>query len=215
MHRETVVVIDDEESMREGCRQALEGQGYVARVATDGEEGVHLVEQLKPEVVLVDLKMPGIDGMETLRRIKQIDPYVVSIVITGYGTIESSVTAMRLGASDYLCKPFDDDQLLTAVESCLEEHAVQQKEASLLPLAHEGSANRQTIIEVLERAACEWSFAAELMEKGSEALDAYKLTSAEKAAIAVGDLAWIENHVGKLNDKQRSWLNCRLAQERW
>ncbi|MFC1671589.1 4Fe-4S dicluster domain-containing protein [Planctomycetota bacterium] len=127
----TVVVIDDEESMRQGCCQALEEKGFRSRAAEDGESGLRLVEHLKPDVVLVDLKMPGMDGMEVLEKIPEINEGAVSIVITGYGTAESAVQAMRLGATDYLCKPFDDQQLLRTVRRGLERHRVEKASAEL------------------------------------------------------------------------------------
>ena len=118
----SALVIDDEESIREGCRQALEAGGYRARVARDGKQGLRLVEQSRPNVVLVDLKMPGVDGLEVLQQIRRIDPGIVSIVITGYGTIDSAVEAMRRGAADYLRKPFDDKVLLETVRRGMNEN---------------------------------------------------------------------------------------------
>ena len=113
--RPSVLVIDDEESIREGCRQALEAGGYWTRVAENGEQGLRLARELKPHVVIVDLKMPGISGMEVLRGVLEANPDVTPIVITGYGSTDSAVEAMRAGASDYLRKPFDDGALLGAV----------------------------------------------------------------------------------------------------
>ena len=110
-----VIVIDDEESTREGCRQILEGEGYRTKVAPDGKRGLQLLTDVKTNVVLVDLKMPGMNGIEVLEKIHEIDPYVITIVITGYGSIESTVNAMRAVAFDYLTKPFGDEQLLDAV----------------------------------------------------------------------------------------------------
>jgi len=110
-----VVVIEDEESMREGCRQTLEENGYTTHVAVNGEEGLLLVKETSPQVALIDLKMPGMGGMEVLTRIRQNDPDVVPIVITGYGTTESAVDAMKIGAFDYLTKPFNETALLDRV----------------------------------------------------------------------------------------------------
>lgn len=102
--------------MREGCRQILQEQGYRAGIAGDGERGLELVERMKPRVVLVDLKMPGMSGMEVILKVRQMDPDIRCIVITGFGTIESALEAMKSGAHDYLCKPFDETRLLHAVE---------------------------------------------------------------------------------------------------
>jgi len=107
-----VVVIDDEESICEGCRQTLEAGGFRAAIARDGTEGLKLVEQSHPKVVLVDLKMPGMSGMEVLAKISEFDPSIVSIVITGYGSIDSAVETMKIGASDFLTKRCAPERLL-------------------------------------------------------------------------------------------------------
>ena len=86
-----VVVIDDEKSICEGCRQTLEEKGFPTATALNGFEGIQLVQEVRPNVLLVDLKMPGISGVEVLKQIPDIDPGIVPIVITGYGTIDSAV----------------------------------------------------------------------------------------------------------------------------
>jgi|GEM_PF-57830 len=111
----SVLVIDDEESMCEGCRQTLEESGFSTAIALNGTEGIKLLEEVKPHVVLVDLKMPGVSGMEVLQRINDIDLHIVPIVITGYATIDSAVESMKIGAFDYLTKPFGPEKLVEAV----------------------------------------------------------------------------------------------------
>lgn len=110
-----VVVIDDEEMFTEGCRQTLEMGGYRAAVARDGPRGLDLVNTARPGVVLVDLKMPGMDGMEVLQHLSKIAPGVVPIVITGHGTVDSAVESMKIGAFDFLSKPFEPEKLLESV----------------------------------------------------------------------------------------------------
>ncbi len=121
-----IIVIDDEESMREACRQTLNEQGYTTTVAENGEQGLQLLEQLRPNVALVDLKMPGMGGMEVIEKINDIDPNVISIVITGYGTTDTAVEAMKLGAYDYLCKPFDQEVLLETINRGMEKYRLQK-----------------------------------------------------------------------------------------
>ena len=111
-----VVVIDDEESMCEGCRQTLELDGYHAEVAMNGTEGLKLVEERLPSVVVLDLKMPGLSGTDVLGKLASIDPSIVPIVITGYGSIDSAVESMKLGAFEFLTKPFEPDRLLDTVK---------------------------------------------------------------------------------------------------
>jgi NADH-quinone oxidoreductase subunit E len=113
--RADVLIIDDEAAIREGCRQTLESEGYRALVAQNGDEGLRLVEKERPRVVLLDLRMPGISGVEVLEKLPGIDPRIIPIVITGYGTIDTAVASMKLGAFDFINKPFDPDQLLATV----------------------------------------------------------------------------------------------------
>jgi NADH-quinone oxidoreductase subunit E len=110
-----VVVIDDEEVFTEGCRQTLEMGGYRAAVARDGPRGLDLVKAARPGVVLVDLKMPGMDGIEVLTHLSKDAPGVVPIVVTGHGTVDSAVESMKIGAFDFLSKPFEPEKLLESV----------------------------------------------------------------------------------------------------
>ena len=110
-----VVVIDDEEMFTEGCRQTLEMGGYRSAVARDGTHGLDLVRTARPSVVLVDLKMPGMDGMEVLTHLSQTEPSIVPIVVTGHGTVDSAVESMKIGAFDFLTKPFEPEKLLESV----------------------------------------------------------------------------------------------------
>ncbi|MDH5467402.1 MAG: hybrid sensor histidine kinase/response regulator [Candidatus Aminicenantes bacterium] len=115
-----VLVIDDEEIMRDSCTQILTKDGFQAETAENGTIGLEKIKEIKPDLVLVDLKMPGISGMEVLEKIKEIDPNIISVVITGYATVESAVDAMKIGAYDFLPKPFSPDQLRLIIRRGLE-----------------------------------------------------------------------------------------------
>ncbi len=115
-----ILVIDDEEIMRDSCTQILTKDGFQAETAEDGTIGLEMLREIKPDLVLVDLKMPGISGMEVLGKIKEIDPNIISVVITGYATVESAVDAMKIGAYDFLPKPFTPDQLRIIIKRGLE-----------------------------------------------------------------------------------------------
>jgi signal transduction histidine kinase len=106
-----VLVIDDEESIRDSCSLILAKDGFHPETAENGIIGIEKVKDAKPDIVLIDLKMPGVSGFEVLDKIKEYDPGIISIVITGYATIESAVEAMKKGAYDFLPKPFTPDQL--------------------------------------------------------------------------------------------------------
>lgn len=117
MPRQTnILVIDDEKATRDSCCHVLTYDGYRVETAEDGDSGLQKIRKVKPDLVLVDLKMPGINGMDLLEKIRNIDPNIVSVVITGYATVEATVEAMKLNAYDFLCKPFTPKQLRVVVE---------------------------------------------------------------------------------------------------
>lgn len=115
-----VVVIDDDYAMRLSCRQILTKSGYAVEVFEDGAKGLEAVLSERPDLVVVDLKMPGISGMEVISRIHAVDPDQVVVVITGYPTIGSAVEAIRAGAFDFLPKPFTPDELRLVVRRAVD-----------------------------------------------------------------------------------------------
>ena len=127
----TILIIDDEEPMRDGCSQILARSGYKPEAAENGAVGLRKIRELKPDLVLIDLKMPGISGMEVLEKLPEIDANIVPIVITGYATIESAIEAMKKGAFDFLPKPFSPDELRIITERALEKRRLIQETARL------------------------------------------------------------------------------------
>jgi signal transduction histidine kinase len=105
-----ILIIDDEEVVLDSCTQILEGSPYHAATAMDGTFGLEMIREYKPDVVFVDLKMPGISGFDVLERIQEHDPTIVTIVITGYATVSSAIEAIKKGAYDFLPKPFTPDE---------------------------------------------------------------------------------------------------------
>ena len=118
------LVIDDEESMRDSCRQALARKASRVEVAGDGLTGLDILKKEAFDLVILDLKMPGLSGMEVLDKIKQEYPEMVVIVITGYATVESAVEAMKRGAYDFLPKPFTPESLRAIVGRALERRGL-------------------------------------------------------------------------------------------
>jgi two-component system sensor histidine kinase/response regulator len=106
-----ILVIDDEESLRDGCKQALEKSGYAVITAGEGAEGINIAREKKPDLAFIDLKMQGISGMEIIEILSRDIPDIVLIMITGYAAIVSAVEAIKKGAYDYLPKPFSPEQL--------------------------------------------------------------------------------------------------------
>jgi DNA-binding NtrC family response regulator len=116
-----VLVVDDEPDMVENCARILKRASYQCLSTTDPHQALALVESERPDLLLTDLKMPGMDGMELLRRARAIDPTLPVILITAFATIESAVAAVKDGAFDYLPKNFSVDQLRVAVERGLRQ----------------------------------------------------------------------------------------------
>jgi len=126
----TVLVVDDEESMRDSCSQILIKDGFQVDTAENGSIGLEKIKESKPDLVLIDLKMPGINGMDVLEKTKEIEPNIIPIVITGYATVESAVEAMKKGAYDFLPKPFSPEELRIIIRRGLErKKLIQETEA--------------------------------------------------------------------------------------
>ncbi len=119
MSRERILIVDDEADMVENCRRILARAGYQCLGATAPRQALALIEAERPDLVLTDLKMPGMDGLELLRHARQADPHLPVIILTAFATIESAVAAVKEGAFEYLPKPFSADQLTVAVERAL------------------------------------------------------------------------------------------------
>jgi two-component system NtrC family response regulator len=112
-----ILVVDDERGMCEFLRFLLQEEGYAVDVAHSGDQALAKVEEDKFQLILVDIKMPGLDGLEMLRKLREADADTVVIVMTGYSSLDSAIKAIKYDASDYLTKPFDDpDAVLAAVE---------------------------------------------------------------------------------------------------
>lgn len=120
IEKPTILVIDDEEIVRVSCIRILQPEGYDVKVVKSGIEGLKVIEKENFDLVLTDLKMPDMDGIEVLKKAKEGWPDTEIVVITGYGTVSSAVQAMKFGAFDYLEKPFTPDQLLLVVSRALE-----------------------------------------------------------------------------------------------
>jgi len=116
-----ILIIDDEEIVLDSCMQILAGGDFEIHTAENGILGLAMIEDVRPDLTFVDLKMPGISGFEVLEKIQEIDPTIVTIVITGFATISSAVEAMQKGAFDFLPKPFTPDELRVITRRGLEK----------------------------------------------------------------------------------------------
>lgn len=118
-----VLVIDDEEVVCESCARILSEKGHTVRTALTGEEGLRQFDEAHFDLVIADLKMPGIGGMSVLRQVKEQSPQTAVLVITGYPSVATAIEAMKLGAADYIEKPFTPDELADAAAQALERRA--------------------------------------------------------------------------------------------
>jgi DNA-binding NtrC family response regulator len=202
------LVIDDEQVVLDSVTKILTDENYEVDVSLSGRKGLEWATQRDYNIVLTDIRMPDIGGMRVLRDIKRAKPSLPVVMITGYASIESSVQAMKLGAADYIEKPFTPDQLLKAVASALDIAATQVPEEQEL-------IHKEVMIKVLERASSDSEFVANLLYQGADALEEYELTGPEKLAVLTGDIEWIEGQIGPLTPIQKRWLEQRLSAEIW
>ena len=114
-----VLIIDDDESLRVGCLQTLSGEGYRVTSVENGSRGLEMIQEESFDVIILDLKMPDIYGLDVLRRIKEDNPHTMVIIITGYGTIEIAVKAMQEGAFNFITKPFTPEALIAVTEKAV------------------------------------------------------------------------------------------------
>jgi len=120
-HKAVVLVVDDEKGIRDGSERVLIKMGCEVFKASCGEKGLEILKNKKISIILLDLKMPGIDGMEMLKKVREIDESIMIIVITGFATVVTAIEAMKSGAYDFIPKPFEPDQLRIVVGRAIEK----------------------------------------------------------------------------------------------
>ncbi len=126
-----ILVIDDEAAIRDALRMTLEYQGYSVMTAATGDEGAALVEQEGPDLVFLDIKMPGMDGLEVLQRLAHLADVTPIVVMSGHATISTAVEATRLGAFDFVEKPLESDRLLVLVRNAIDSRRLRSENRSL------------------------------------------------------------------------------------
>lgn len=136
-----ILIVDDEETIRFSIKDFLEGQGYEVIVAETCEQALEKIHEFLPDLVLLDLRLPNMGGIELLEKVKTKDPNALIIVMTGYGSVDTAVEAMKIGAYDYLEKPFRTEHLKLIIEKALSTQALRR--------------------EVLELRAQQWTFSDE------------------------------------------------------
>jgi DNA-binding NtrC family response regulator len=202
MNKKRAVVIDDEQIVLDSVKKILSQEGFDVVTATGGGAGISHAISEDVDIVLTDIRMPDIDGFKVIRDIRKFKPAIPIVIITGYASVSSAVQAMKLGASQYLEKPFTPEQLIQTVRAALE-------------LSSEDAVVEQTLIhaaemrKILAKGAKDVDFARNIFEFGADALDDFQLTPQEKLAIITADIDWIEDQLGTLPPGQKQWLTAR------
>jgi len=204
-HRK-VLVIDDEQVVLNSVKRILGQADFDVETTLSGRQGLEWALNKTYDVILTDIRMPDIGGMIILRDIKRTKPEVPVMIITGYASVQSAVQAMKLGAADYVEKPFTPDQLLKAVDLAIEIATTTKPEKQTL-------IHQEQILAILDRAATDGDFVYNLLHHWADALEAYHLTGPEKLALLTGDVEWIEKYTGPLTEIQKRWLRRPLSAE--
>ena len=131
MKPKSILVVDDDESLRRITQLQLEEAGYAASTAAGGEQALRLLEEDAPALVITDLKMPGISGLDLLQRIRAQYPQTAVVLVTAFGTVQTAVAAMKAGAYDYITKPIDYDELLLVVSRAMERQLLVEEVRTL------------------------------------------------------------------------------------
>jgi two-component system, NtrC family, nitrogen regulation response regulator NtrX len=131
MAKSRILVIDDEAAIRDSLKMTLEYEGYEFLAAATGQEGLALIEREGPDLVLLDVKMPGMDGLEVLDRIRAVNDALPVVVVSGHGTISTAVEATKKGAFDFIEKPFASDRVLVSLRNALDQRRLRDENRSL------------------------------------------------------------------------------------
>ncbi len=212
-----ILVMEDDYSVAKGLELVLSEAGYEVNLADTGRLAMEAFEKKRFDLLVADLRLPDIDGMEIIKQVKAQKPETEVIVITGYGTTTAAVNAIKLGVLDFLPKPFTEDQIKTAIHKALKEHGEKPAETVVKRAETDEEKLIQIgeVLKVLNRTAEDMDFWSDLMENGSFALADYPLSIEAKAAIASGDLKWVNENVGELTQKQSIFIYKRLEREVW
>jgi two-component system nitrogen regulation response regulator NtrX len=149
-----VLIVDDEKGIREALKQVLEYEEIEVQTCASGHEGLRVYPEFRPHLVFLDVKMEGMDGLETLKRVRELDPHAQVVMISGHGTIQTAVEATQLGAYDFLEKPLDTDRILLTLRNALQHVVLVSENVRLKQEVHaqyEIVGSSRAIRQVIER----------------------------------------------------------------
>jgi len=199
MDKKRVLIIDDEQVVLDSVDKILTSYGYDISTTSKAGIGVRRATNEPFHIVLTDIRMPDMDGLTVLRDIKRVKPTLPVLIITGYATVDSAIQAMKLGAVNYIEKPFTPEELVRAVVSAMDSSSsILQEEQTIIHI--------KEMLEVVKKGAKDPKFARKVFEQEGDVLEKYHLTHAEKLAIITGDIDWIEDQVGTIEPERKQWL---------
>jgi DNA-binding response OmpR family regulator len=187
-----VLLMDDELTLGKGLEKILTKEGYFVDYVTTGRGALDYFGQKPYDLLVADLRLPDIDGMEVVQKAKGKDPDLQVIIITGYGSVPSAVGAMKLGVFDYLSKPFTSNQFVDSVHGALQERYG--------PMLRD-SAEKREMAPLPDRAARDKAFRQDVL-RCFETLEKVQIPIETKNAIVGGDYQWITEHLDQFSDKQ-------------
>lgn len=196
-----VMIIDDDDAICAILKDVLEIEGYEVSYSLTGEEGVKRYMEELPSVLLLDLRLPGMDGLQVLKEIISFDPDAIVIMITGYGSVDSAVGAIRMGATDYLQKPLSNDEITYKIETALRNKSL-MKELNYL----KEYINKRFSMDSIIRESETMVAAVEMLQK---------ISSYDKPLLIVGEpgtgkdlAAWAVHHSGRRKEKPMVVFDC-------
>ncbi len=199
MDKKRVLIIDDEQVVLDSVDKILTSYGYDISTTSTASIGVRRATNEPFHIVLTDIRMPDMDGLTVLRDIKRVKPTLPILIITGYATVDSAIQAMKLGAVNYIEKPFTPEELFRAVVAAMDSSSsILQEEQTIIHI--------KEMLEVVKKGAKDPKFARKVFEQEGDVLEKYHLTHAEKLAIITGDIDWIEDQVGIIDSGRKQWL---------
>jgi len=212
-----ILIMEDDLNVAKGLAMILTEEGYDVEIQGTGYGAMDAMGKHDYDLLMADLRLPDIDGMQVVKQLKETKPDTEVIVMTGYATSDLAVNAMKLGAHDFITKPFTEEQIKSAIKEALDQNTSKSNRESLssVDLKNNTSIQKREVLKVLNRTSEDEKFWINLMEEGSSALSDYTLSSEAKAAIASGDLQWINENIGELTQKQLMFIYKRLEREAW